>query len=50
MASTVEERWYKWFYENSDFGPADGDVKFLMMKDFERETGLTLPDRFKDEV
>lgn len=41
-ASEVE--WLRWFYDNADFGPADSDVKDIMMTNFMAETKKWLPE------
>lgn len=36
MAKLIEElKWLRWFEENADFGPADGDVKDMMRAQYE---------------
>lgn len=40
----TELEYLKWFRQNADFGPADGDVKDLMDKEFMEKTGLGLPE------
>ena len=39
----TELEYLKWFRQNADFGPADGDVKILMNEQFKKETGKLLP-------
>lgn len=39
----------KWFWENADFGPADGDVRYLMKDQFRKETGAEVPEGYDDE-
>ena len=40
----TELEWLKWFAVNADFGPADGDVKDIMRKQFQKETGKLMPE------
>lgn len=42
--------WFAWFYRNSDFGPADGDVRSYLADQFEDETGLTLPAQIREAL
>lgn len=42
----TELEFLEWFYFNADFGPADGDVKYIMKKEFMEETGKQLPDEY----
>lgn len=35
-----------WFYQNADLGPADGDVRRRMEKQFVRDFGADIPDGF----
>lgn len=39
----TELEYLRWFAANADFGPADGDVKFLMQKQFTKETNKLVP-------
>lgn len=39
----------KWFYQNADFGPADGDVRQHLKQRFALDTGLNLPEGYEDE-
>ena len=39
----TELEYLKWFRQEADFGPADGDVKDLMNQAFLRSTGKLLP-------
>lgn len=32
-----------WFYINSDFGPAECDVHYIMEDSYKKETGKTVP-------
>jgi len=40
----TELEWLKWFAQNADFGPADGDVKDIMRQQFQKETGKLMPE------
>lgn len=40
----TELEYLKWFRINSDFGPADSDVKDFYDKEFMRTTGKNLPE------
>jgi hypothetical protein len=42
VTDKVYDEWVNWFYENADFGPADGDVREYMLSQFLEETGYTL--------
>ncbi len=44
-----EYLWLKWFTVNADFGPADGDVRKIMMEEYEKETGNTVPEEWRGE-
>lgn len=45
----TELEYLKWFRINADFGPADGDVQYLMNQRFEKETGKLLPKGWRNE-
>lgn len=48
--SNIEDYEYlHWFRCNVDFGPAHGDVVAIMDAQFEKETGKTVPDGWKEE-
>ncbi len=49
LPRATELEYLKWFRLNADFGPADGDVKYLMNKQFTEETGKALPEGWEDE-
>lgn len=38
----------EWFLGEADFGPSHGDVMVNFIQDFEKETGKSLPDEFKE--
>lgn len=40
----TELEYLKWFRQNADFGPADGDVQDHMAETFIEETGKDLPE------
>jgi hypothetical protein len=46
---STEIEWLRWFYEEADFGPADGDVRMYLKEDFVEETGKLLPEEYEDE-
>ena len=37
---TIYQKWLEYFYSESDFGPADDDVRNIMWDNFLREEGL----------
>jgi hypothetical protein len=39
----TELEFFKWFYINADFGPADGDVYQAMKEEFMEKTGKNIP-------
>jgi len=43
-----ELKYLKWFYENADFGPADGDVRYYLNRQFVKEGG-TIPKGYGDD-
>lgn len=43
MPEATELEYLRWFFENSDFGPADYEVKEIMEDDFQRRTGKNVP-------
>ncbi len=43
----TELEYLKWFVINTDFGPADEDVKYLMQQQFEKETGKKVPENWQ---
>lgn len=45
----TELEWLKWFYNHSDFGPADGDVRDWLAETFKAQTGKLLPIGYGDE-
>ncbi len=44
----TELEYLRWFRINADFGPADGDVKYIMNQNFEEETGKRVPKGWTD--
>ncbi len=44
MERATELEFFKWFYLNSDFGPADSDVNDLMKDDFMEKEGKNIPE------
>ena len=47
-----EKEWVEWldfFYYHADFGPADGDVREILMDQYEGETGKACPAREDEE-
>jgi len=45
----VELEYLQWFHWNSDFGPADGDVRCYMNRRYTEETGNPLPPGYDEE-
>jgi len=45
----TELEWLRYFYRNADFGPADGDVRFYLAKDFKHLECKELPDGYYDD-
>jgi len=45
----TELEWLQYFYQCADFGPAHGDVVYLIAKDFMKETGKEMPEGYEDE-
>jgi len=48
----AELKWLRFFYEVADFGPADGEVRDIIMQEYEDEGGV-IPSDYKpdyDEV
>jgi len=45
----TELEWLAWFYQMADFGPADGDVRYFMKQDFQKEKGKDLPEGYGEE-
>lgn len=43
----TELEWLTYFYQNADFGPADGDVRDSLKEYFVRERGKNLPEGFQ---
>ena len=44
-----ELEFLQWFYDNCDFGPASGDVFYLLQKKYEKETGKEVPENYRLE-
>jgi len=42
----TELEYLQWFYQNADFGPGDGDVRYFLDQEFQDETGLLLPEGY----
>ena len=40
----TELEYLRWFRQNADFGPADGDVQDAMTDAFMKQTGKNLPE------
>lgn len=49
MEKATELEWLQWFYGNCDFGPADGDVRDILMQQFVEETGKAIPEEYQQE-
>ena len=45
----TELEYLRWFRVNADFGPSDGEVKYIMDKEFEKETGKKVPRNWHSE-
>lgn len=48
MERATELEYLEWFYQNADFGPADGDVRFYMNHQFKKDSGMELPEAYED--
>jgi hypothetical protein len=46
---TKELAYLRWFKQNADFGPADGDVHRNMDDAYESRTGNKVPDNWRTE-
>lgn len=44
-----EYDWLVWFASNADFGPANGDVQYIMRENYEERTGRKVPKEWKYE-
>lgn len=42
----TELEFLKWFYQNADFGPADGDVHYILKENFISGTKKDLPEGY----
>ena len=40
-----ELEYLRFFFHEADFGPADGDVRKILMDQFKRDTGKELPEK-----
>lgn len=47
--SEEEFEYLYWFYQNADFGPADGDVRYFLDQRYEKETGRLIPPSYRHE-
>lgn len=45
----LEYQYLLWFWDNADFGPSDGDVRYYMNEEYEKRTGNPVPDGYKSE-
>ena len=45
----TDQEFLEWFFCNADFGPADGDVRLIMMEEFEEQTGKLVPPDYRPE-
>lgn len=45
----TELEWLQWFYGNADFGPADGDVRDILKREFMDALGKGLPEGYELE-
>lgn len=49
MSERASELAYlKHFFDQADFGPADGDVRQIIADNFKKKTGLSLPEGYYD--
>ncbi|NMZ77527.1 hypothetical protein HBO32_30995 [Pseudomonas nitroreducens] len=51
MAETeqaTELEYLQFFYAKADFGPADGDVRYLIAECFKEQTGKELPEGYEE--
>ena len=44
-----ELEFLRWFWGAADFGPADGDVRYIMMEEYEKTVG-PLPEGYQKET
>jgi hypothetical protein len=44
-----EYEYLQWFYQNADFGPADGDVRYYMNEQYTKRTGKPVPAGYDEE-
>lgn len=49
MKRASELEYLRYFFEQADFGPADGDVRFLIAEQFTKKTGKKLPKGYEHE-
>jgi hypothetical protein len=49
MNRATELEYLEWFYANTDFGPAHGDVIDAMNEQFRAETGKEIPEGYEVE-
>ena len=47
MEQATELEWLQWFYGECDFGPAHEDVIYLLQKQFEKQTGKSVPKEYQ---
>jgi hypothetical protein len=47
IPEATELEWLKWFFQRADFGPADGDVRYMLEEAFERKTGKRVPKSYR---
>jgi len=45
----TELEWLKWFFQNADFGPGEGDYRSAMRAHFREKTGKELPVGYDSE-
>lgn len=43
-----ELNYLRWFFANTDFGPAHEDVVYFMNKNYREETGYDVPDEYQE--
>lgn len=50
MEAIAVRQWLEWFWREADFGPADGDVRQMLEDQYEKETGRTIPQNWKNDT
>ena len=47
LESIAERKYLLWFFQQSDFGPADGEVREMLEAQYEKVTGCTVPQKLR---